>query len=171
MPCHAASYGGQSMSEPPLSTPAAEQEDASRHAAGAQHVRDTNLEEILQRRVPRRVRVAQGLGLLCVAVLAAALIGHCLSAALNQARGIASTSTPAPFGPVLVLSNVSYGALTLNGAPLARPPPVLVTFRRGVNTLTQTAPPFRPITCQIQWPTFGFQGVCDVAPPLAGTPR
>src|SRR5258708_4947059 len=84
------------------------------------------------RRVPRRVRVAQGLGLLCVAVLAAALIGHSLSAALNQARGIASTSTPAPLGPVLVLSNVSYGALTLNGAPLAGPPPVLVTFRRGV---------------------------------------
>jgi hypothetical protein len=71
---------------------------------------------------------------------------------------------------VLVLSNVSYGAMTLNGTLLAGPPPLLVTFRRGVNTLMLTAPPLRPLTCEIQWPGFGLQvqGNCDVEPELSG---
>jgi hypothetical protein len=160
------------MSEPPLPSPTAGQGDAARGAAEARPVRDTTLEEILERRVPKRVRMAQGLGLLCVAVLAAALIGRSLATALNQARGIAvppiPTTTPVSLGPVLVLSNVSYGTVTLNGTPLAGPPPVVVTFRRGVNTLTQTAPPLRPLTCELQWPSFGYQNQCAVERELSG---
>ncbi len=65
-------------------------------------------------------------------------------------------------GPLLVLSNVSFGKVTVNGTLLSGPPPLVTTFRRGLNSLTLTAVPLRPRTCTVQWPEAQVQGVCDV---------
>jgi hypothetical protein len=63
---------------------------------------------------------------------------------------------------VLVLSDVSFGVLTLNGRQLAASPPVVTAFRRGMNTFVLTAPPFLPRTCQVSWPAVQIKGLCVV---------
>lgn len=124
---------------------------------------DTNLDDVLRRRVPVRIRVAQTVALLIVIAVAAGLVVHNLLVAPGHSQAGIATPTPIPLGPILLLSNVSYGTMTLNGAPLAGSPPLVATFRRGPNTLTLTAPPFRPRTCHIQWPDRQTDGDCDLS--------
>jgi hypothetical protein len=69
-----------------------------------------------------------------------------------------------------VLSNVSYGTVLLNERPLAGSLPLVVTFRHGPNTITMTAPPFRPRTCHVQWPGRQNDGGCDF-PTTVGLPH
>ena len=55
----------------------------------------------------------------------------------------------APPPSVSIVSNVNYGALTINGLPESSVPPV--TFRVGSQppySITLNAPPFQPLTCQ-----------------------
>ena len=126
--------------------------------------RDTSLEDLLERRTPLRVRLAQGLGLLLLGTVLVGLLLHAVLTAPGASVSIPSTPKPAPvaLGPVLVLSNLSYGAVTLNGAPLPGSPPLVTRFRLGTNTLTLTSPPFRPRTCRIQWPTDQSPNGCDI---------
>ena len=131
---------------------------------------DTDVEEMLRCRVPVRVRVAQALALLVVMALVAGLVVHSLPVAPGRSQAGMATPTPVPLGPILLLSNVSYGTVTLNGAPLAGSPPLIATFRRGLNTITLTAPPFRPRTCHVQWPGRQTDGGCDL-PQTGGASR
>jgi hypothetical protein len=145
------------MSEPPGQDAAETATDPlhfSPEAGWTPATPDTDVEELLRRRVPVRVRVAQAMTLLVVMTVAAGLVIHSLP--------VAATPTPGPLGPVLLLSNVSFGTVTLNGAPLAGSPPLVATFRRGLNSITLTAPPFRPRTCHVQWPGRQSDGGCDL---------
>src|SRR5260370_5559762 len=122
----------------------------------------TDVEDLLQRRVPLRIRALQGLGLLVGLVVVVSVIGRSLQTPLNHAPAVVPTSTPVSLGPVLVLSNVSFGTIIVNGTPLTGRPPLVTSFRRGLNTMILTAPPFRPQTCQVMWPDAQVQGTCDL---------
>ena len=59
---------------------------------------------------------------------------------------------------VAILSNVNHGTLTVNGTQLDVHLPVIVTLRSGANTLTLSAPPFRPHTCTIDMARLRIDG-------------
>jgi hypothetical protein len=124
--------------------------------------RESALEEVLQRRVAPRRRTLQGLVVLFVLGAVVGLIGHSISSAVKPAQQASTIENPVPPGPVLVLSNVSYGSVRVNGRLLAGSPPLMTTFRQGQNTITLTAAPFGTRTCHIQWPYAQVQGLCDV---------
>src|SRR5260370_6258604 len=105
----------------------------------------TDVEDLLQRRVPLRIRALQGLGLLVVLLVVVSVIGRSLQAPLDHAPAVVPTSTPVSLGPVLVLSNVTFGTVVDNGTLLSGPPPLHKSFSRGLNTMSHTAPP-RPTT-------------------------
>jgi hypothetical protein len=130
------------------------------------------LDDVLGRRVPLRVRVVQAIGLLVLVAVLAGWLAHALQTSPGAAQSAISAPSPTPvaLGPVLVLSNVSSGVVTLNGVRLTESPPLVTTFRRGVNTLTMTAPPFHPLTCHVQWPSRQSDGACDL-PPTTGLPH
>lgn len=130
----------------------------------------TDIEDVLRRRVSARLRVAQALALMVVIAVVAGLVVHTLPVAPGRSQAGMATPTPVPLGPVLLLSNVSYGTVTLNGTRLAGPTPLVATFRRGLNTVTLTAPPFRPRTCHVQWPGRQNDGGCDF-PTTVGLPH
>ncbi len=140
-------------------------------AVGSAATSDTDLEDLLHRRVPMRIRIAQALGLLLVIAMGTALVVHRMSlVAPTRSQGGGATPTPVPLSPVLVLSNVSSGTVILNDRPLAGSPPLVLTFRRGLNTITLMAPPFRPRTCHVQWPGRQNDGGCDF-PTTVGLPH
>jgi hypothetical protein len=61
---------------------------------------------------------------------------------------------PLPLSPptasALLISNVNYGSVTVNGTRLAGKPPIFVTlYQRPANTITLSTPPFRSVTCHI----------------------
>ncbi len=151
------------MSEPPGSH--TQRRQHARHGA-PEHPPDgdTSLEQILQRRVPLRVRLIQGLGLLILGALAAGLLRQTVLTTPGGSGGVVPTPSPTvvALGPALVLSNLSYGAVTLNGVSLPGPPPLVTRFRRGPNILTLSAPPFRPRICHIQWPTLQSSDGCEI---------
>src|SRR5258708_28423562 len=122
----------------------------------------TDAEDLLERRVLLRIRALQGLGLLVVLLVVVSVIGRSLQAPLDHAPAVVPTSTPVSLGPVLVLSNVTFGTVAVNGTLLSGPPPLVTSFRRGLNSLTLTAVPLRPRTCTVQWPEVQVHGVCDV---------
>jgi len=158
------------MSEPPGQDAAETPNDPHRLPAKAGRTldaSDTDVEEMLRRRVPVRLRVAQAVALLIVIAVGAGLVVHSLPGAPGRSQAGTATPPPDPQGPILLLSNVSTGTVTLNGAPLTGSPPLSVTFRRGLNTITLTAPPFRPRTCHVQWPGRQNDGGCDF-PPAGG---
>lgn len=67
-----------------------------------------------------------------------------------QAPRPVSTSEPAR--TVGVLSNVTFGTLTVNGQKIAGQLPALVHFRIGTNSVTLSAPPFGAHTCTFAFP-------------------
>jgi hypothetical protein len=73
-----------------------------------------------------------------------------------------SSATPTPLGPIVLLSNVSYGSVTLDGRRLAGPPPLVMTFHEGTNVIALMAPPFGTESCQIDWPSGNVrEGPCS----------
>jgi hypothetical protein len=130
--------------------------------------RESGLEEVLQRRVPPRRRALQGLVVLIVAAAVVGVIGHSIPPAAQRAQQVLPVENPLPPGPVLVLSNVSYGSVRVNGRLLSGSPPLMTTFHQGQNTITLTAAPFGTRTCQIQWPYAQVQGLCDIERDVVG---
>jgi hypothetical protein len=107
-----------------------------------------------RRRWAMRLSIASVLLLLAAALLRSA-------SSTPPAAGTA-TPTPLPLGPVVLLSNVSFGSVTLNGKQLEDPPPLVMTFRPGMNVLTLAAPPFSSHTCRIDWPSAQVKaGQCE----------
>lgn len=95
-------------------------------------------------------------GLEALAVLGALVLA--VAVVLASIRGMAPsggttslTVTPVQ-EQVALASNVTFGTFTLNGKRLKGAPPLLVTLRNGRNTITLTAPPFRPKTCTLVFP-------------------
>ncbi|HEV2236209.1 MAG TPA: hypothetical protein VGR57_06055, partial [Ktedonobacterales bacterium] len=147
------------MEGPPLSTP----DDPPSHDG----LTTVALEAALAARTPRRhllARSALVMGALVV-VLGALLRGplplpHWSLAAAAPTPGAHSrfatsqwsnfTGQTAATGPVNIYSNVSFGAVTLNGKRLAGSPPLSVSaLAPGANTLTLDAPPFPKVTCAV----------------------
>lgn len=98
---------------------------------------------------PRR-RGLEALAVLAVLVLAVAIVLSSIHRTAPQAS-VVPTATSAP-EPVMLASDVSFGTFTLNGKRLKGAPPLLVTLRKGRNTVTLNAPPFAPATCTLDWP-------------------
>jgi hypothetical protein len=106
---------------------------------------------------PRRLalRLALALALLLI-------VGVFLRSASAHLTSGSAAPTALPLASIVLLSNVSYGTVTLNGRRLAGPPPLVMTFRAGVNDAALTAPPFGTETCQIDWPSGNVrEGPCD----------
>jgi hypothetical protein len=130
----------------------------------------TDVEVLLHRRAPVRLRVAQTVALLVASAVVVSLVVRSLPVASGPSLASVATPAPVPLGPVLVLSNVSTGSVIVNGRRLAGSPPLVASFRPGRNTLTLAAPPFRPLTCHVQWPGRQNDGGCafptDIALPV-----
>jgi hypothetical protein len=132
-------------------------------------VTGVDLEDALAARAPRRQRLVRGA--LVVAALVIAL-GALLRGALPLPHWSLAAGSPTPrrslssrwisdphvgvssaagtLGPVSIQSNVSYGAVTLNGQLLAGSPPLSVpALAPGLNTLTLEAAPFSRIVCTV----------------------
>lgn len=112
------------------------------------------LDDQHQRRMPRRRRLIEAGAI--VVVLTAVVAGLVYSV-------IAPSHAPHPGPhPIVLLSNVSYGTILLNGQPLGGPPPLILPLRSGANDITLTAAPFRPHSCHEQWDGQGsFLGNCS----------
>jgi hypothetical protein len=81
--------------------------------------------------------------------------GGVLLREIGLARLQATTVAPGPAGPVVVLSNVSYGTISLNGRRLAGSPPLALPLADGWNRITLAAAPFATRSCRLKW---GAQG-------------
>lgn len=101
------------------------------------------------RRLPRR-REVEALAVVGALALAVVIVLNSIRGAAPE-TSIAPTKMPVP-QQVVLASNVTFGAFTLNGKLLKGPPPRLVTLRRDMNTITLAAPPFQPKTCTLVWP-------------------
>ena len=98
---------------------------------------------------PRR-RGLEALAVLGALVLAVAIVLASIHGTEAGTSGV-PTAAPAP-EQVALVSNVTFGTITVNGKRLKGSPPLLVTLRNGLNTITLTAPPFRSKTCTLAWP-------------------
>ncbi|HEX6799570.1 MAG TPA: hypothetical protein VF116_17820, partial [Ktedonobacterales bacterium] len=126
----------------PLDEPGARSGQGSKRGLGA-------LSSVLSRR-PRR-RGLEALAVLGALVLAVAIVLASIRGMVPSGASVEPTITPIP-EQVALTSNVTFGTFTLNGKRLKGSPPLLVTLRDGLNTITLTAPPFRPKTCTLVWP-------------------
>ena len=61
-------------------------------------------------------------------------------------------------GPLVAVSNVSVGTVALNGRALPGSTPLVLPVRTGANTITFSAIPFMPRTCELQWGPPGLLG-------------
>jgi hypothetical protein len=132
-------------------------------------LRRVELEDALARRTPRRLRAALITATVLLLALALLPVWHSL-AALRQAP----TSRASLGVPVEVTSNVTTGAVTLNGRLVGIHLPILVYLRPGVNTIRLDAPPFHRQTCRITTPAGVASDTCRSLgwlPPLSSEQR
>lgn len=158
------------MSEPPDFESEPQHSPLSTDAPDDAESPSTELEDLLARRAPTRLRLAQAGALLLVLVILAGIIFHNAIFAPTYPQANIGTPTAVPNGPIVLLSNVSTGTVTLNGKQLTGSPPLITTFRRGVNTITLSVPPFAARTCHITWPSRQNDGNCDLQP-SSGVPQ
>lgn len=125
-----------------------------------QTIASVELDDLLRRRHTRSQRAVRFGALAAAVLLAAVLVLHAAGVHLPQAQTQVSHQ---PIGVALV-SNVSFGTLTLNGRRLGGPPPQAVTLRDGTNAIALTAPPFQPRECHVTWPDLSLlDGRCTVS--------
>lgn len=111
-----------------------------------------DLDEAVGRRVSPRQRMLQIGGVAALLILVLAIVVYNLTRAQPPNPATA-------FHPAVLVSNVSFGAVTLNGAQLSGPPPIVLPLRQGANHITLSAPPFAPRSCQLRW---GGSGLIDI---------
>ena len=147
------------MHDPTREPPAPEERDPAWHDASewttafapASGARMTTVDlDDMVRRVPHSVRsrALQVSGILALIALALGIIANQLARAQPPAP---PSETVAASHPVVLVSNVSFGVVTLNGTRLRGAPPVLLPLRQGRNQITLSAPPFAPRSCQLSW--------------------
>lgn len=117
-------------------------------------IASVELEEVLRRRPTRGQRAVRIGALAAVVLVGATLVLHA-----------AGVRIPRPQRPVshrqigvALVSNISFGTLTLNGRRLSGPLPQAVTLRDGTNVIVLTAPPFQPRQCRVTWPDLSLLG-------------
>ncbi len=95
------------------------------------------------------------LRMLALAALVCLVAGGVLAHEIGQAPPRTALA-PTAAGPVVLLSNVSYGAVTLNGRRMAGSPPLVLPLADGWNRLSYAAAPFTAQTCRVQWSEQGW---------------
>lgn len=143
---------------PPEPEPAAQDED---RLAEESELETIDLDALPARPASSRKRLFQIA--IAVVVIAATVVGLWRALPLAPAAPQVVRATPAavPNQDALIESNVSYGAVTFNGHVLAGAPPLLATLSRGMNQFVLDAPPFRKVSCQIEWPPTFRQDTCS----------
>ncbi|MFI5272516.1 MAG: hypothetical protein ACHQ4H_05715 [Ktedonobacterales bacterium] len=111
---------------------------------------EVELDDVLRRHVSRRRRLVRIGASGAAVLLAAVVVLHIIGAPVTPP----TTSRPHVPNRVLValLSNVSFGTVTLNGQRVAGEAPLALALRPGTNTLTFDAAPFAPRACTVSWP-------------------
>src|SRR5215469_4003411 len=106
----------------------------------------TSLETMLARTPSRRRQALRFATLAAVLMVLSAL----LLRQYHAAQTVLPPSAPTRLGVVTVIeSNTTWGTLSVNGRRLAGPPPQTVTLHGAGNAITLDAPPFAPVTCQV----------------------
>jgi hypothetical protein len=107
--------------------------------------------------VPTRPTTPRGrLARIGLAVLICVVAGGVLLREIGLAQPEGTPVGPGPAGPAVLLSNVSYGAVTLNGQHLPGSPPLTLPLRNGWNQITFAARPFASRSCRLQWGAEGW---------------
>jgi hypothetical protein len=122
--------------------------------------------EALEGRLPSRRKRMMQLSLALGAVMAALVVFRGVFLVV-QPPAPAPTSNP-PLPPLaLFASNVTFGAMQINGRTFAKPP-VLIPVPQDAYSVTLAALPFRPVTCHITnlhlpEPDIGSDAHCQIA--------
>lgn len=138
----------------PLAPIPADQEDAP----------PDNLNDLLRPRRTPRQRIWNLLGVAVIIFMALGILHRLIAYQVAQSSAVTDVPAIAPpplHGPVVIVSNTSYGSASVNGHALAGPPPFVFTPIQGDNAITLTAPPFAPHTCHMAWPEQHIIGDCQ----------
>ncbi len=117
----------------------------------------TELEGIPSRRPFQRKRLTQ-LGFVLLAAMIALVL---LWGSTTQGRPSAPASLPTPTGApplLLLLSNVNYGALSINGKKQPGPLPQLVAVHGNAYDISLNAPPFGSLSCHLNLAALNVSG-------------
>jgi hypothetical protein len=123
-------------------------------ASASDEPTEVDLETLLRRRTSLRMRLIQVGALLLVAAVVMAVV-------LRQVASVPGGNSAQPAsgpGPVVAVSNVSEGTITMNGHVLPGSTPLILPVRQGTNWITFTAAPFLPHSCRLQWEPDGWEG-------------
>lgn len=120
---------------------------------GPDEAHSDGLDDVVRARLSSRAQLLRA-GLLVALVLTVA-IGLVWRSGGGFGVGVTigpHNSTTTRSSTVLVASNVSYGAVTVNGQKQRGPLPVVINLQSGKNTVRFDATPFAPVSCVVVWP-------------------
>jgi hypothetical protein len=146
--------GAAAMGEPPHDDPLTPPRTSAPAAATTdQAVLDLDEEAAVRSRVSPHRRAAQTGIVLAVVLVVVGLLLHSLGPAPRGTASLLSSPTPTP-STVVIMSNVTFGTLTVNGHTVQGAPPLVThLFHVGTNVVTLTAPPFEAHTCRFLFPS------------------
>lgn len=107
----------------------------------------SDLDVVLARRTPRRVRVAQAGGVALAIIVVTLAIWRPIIPVGKTAVG--PTATALPLTAIMIQTNAPNGDITVDGKPTAFP---AFSLKFGKHTLKYVASPFLPITCTLSFP-------------------
>lgn len=110
-------------------------------------MREMELDAAVTRRTTPKVRAFQVGVLLTLLLVVGGLVFRGYQAAQPRPQQTTTAVVDDFSMNVAIFSNVNYGTLSVNGKTLDAHPPVIVKLRPGLNSITVSAPPFRPHTC------------------------
>lgn len=116
------------------------------------HMTSVELDAHLQPRHSSRKRLVQAGSITLAVLLVIGFLVYPHWASGFGHDGATPPSTSTPDVPIVLLSNVTYGSLTVNGKQLNSPPPAIAYLHPGRNTIDLKTPPFLPQHCVITWP-------------------
>lgn len=112
-----------------------------------------DLDDAIRRRASPRRRAAQIGAVVALFVVALGIVAYDVLRAHSPPVAVVP--------PAVLVSNVSFGTVTLNGQRLSSPPPVALPLREGTNRITLSAPPFAARTCQLTWQNNALASIGD----------
>jgi hypothetical protein len=127
------------------------------------------LDNLLRPRLSQRARLLRvGLLIALVVVVTGGLLWRVARFSLPTPTAQVPIPTfPLASSGVRILSNVGFGAVSVNGRNLGTLPAV-AQLRPGRNSIILDAPPFRAHTCTIMWPFGGSDDLACVVSTLSG---
>jgi hypothetical protein len=112
-------------------------------------VETVDLETILSGRATRWQRLLRALPILAVILLVVAFAAYAI---VWPPAGPTVRVSPALTVNPLVMTNVTFGTLRVNGTLVRGNWPISVRLRQGRNVFRVDAPPFLPRSCSLPWP-------------------